>query len=250
MPEDATVTMPNTPPAVPATAPTPTPAVTAAQTTAAPSTVTIPLEQLQTFTSMQVRLAQLEADQKTRDEQTKAEMVAVLAKKGEVDNALALLRKQSDESLAAERGQRAATEARAARYALDGELSRVLASQPLIPHAAAHLTKLWRDQFKVEPQGESFVVLGPTHQSVEAFVVAALATPEYSSFVRAQNPGGGTGGVSSASQTAPSGMPTVQGEPQTLVEATLLKMKDMAAARSTGQYDPTQNFGFRVPKQA
>ena len=66
------------------------------------------VDQLQAFLGMQSRVAQLEADNKCAEDASKAEMVAVLAKKGETDNALALLRKQSDDAMAAERGQRRA----------------------------------------------------------------------------------------------------------------------------------------------
>jgi hypothetical protein len=159
-----------TPP--PATA---NPAATAPNTTAAqqpgtqpavnqPQTVTIPLEQLQTFTSIQARLAQIEADNRQREQQAQQEQAAILAKKGEVENALNLLRQQSEQQLANERAARAAVEDRAKRYALDGEVSRVLASHPLVPGGAEQLTQLFRGQFVVEPQGDSFQVRTPTFQ--------------------------------------------------------------------------------------
>ena len=119
-----------------------------------PQTVTIPLEQLQTFTSIQARLAQIEADQRTREAAAQQEQAEILAKKGEVENALNLLRQQSEQQLANERAARATIEDRAKRYALDGEVSRVLAAQPLVPGAVEQLTRLWRSEFTVEPQGD------------------------------------------------------------------------------------------------
>ena len=122
---------------------------------AQPQTVTIPLEQLQTFTSVQARLAQMEADQRSRDEAARAEQVKLLAQKGEIENALRIQREEGQKQLDSERASRSAVEERAKRYALDGEVSRVLASQPLVPGGAEQLTQLWRNQFVVEPQGDS-----------------------------------------------------------------------------------------------
>src|SRR5271168_921563 len=87
-----------------------------------PQTVTIPLEQLQTFTSVQARLAQLEAEQRQRDESARAEQVKLMAAKGEIENALRLQREEAQKQLDAERSSRAAVEERAKRYALDGEV--------------------------------------------------------------------------------------------------------------------------------
>ena len=111
--------------------------------------------------------------------------------------------KRPRSSSTSERASRSAVEERAKRYALDGEVSRVLASQPLVPGGAEQLTQLWRSQFVVEPQGDSFTVRTPTFQSVGDFVTAQLARPEYAHFIRASNPGGGTAGTTGAHQAAP-----------------------------------------------
>src|ERR1700678_2383745 len=87
-----------------------------AATPAQPQTVTIPLEQLQTFTSVQARLAQMEADQRSRDEAARAEQVKLLAQKGEIENALRLQREEAQKALDAERSSRAVVEERAKRY--------------------------------------------------------------------------------------------------------------------------------------
>jgi len=220
-----------------------------------PQTVTIPLEQLQTFTSIQARLAQIEADNRQKEQQAQQEQAAILAKKGEVENALNLLRQQSEQQLANERASRAAVEERAKRYALDGEVSRVLASHPLVPGGAEQLTRLWRSEFTVEPQGDSFAVRTPTFQSVGDFVAAQLGRPEYAHFVRAQNPGGGTGGVSPASQTAPTQAanmtPTPPVQPKTLSEAVILTMNEMTKTAPDARTNMGTGFGLRRPaKQA
>src|SRR5579875_3117405 len=95
-------------------------------------TVTIPLEQLQAFTSIQARLAEMEAAQRTNQEAAQQEQARILAQKGEVENALRILREQSEQTLGAERGRLTQVLDRAKRYALDGELARALGAQPLV----------------------------------------------------------------------------------------------------------------------
>jgi len=235
---------PATPAAAQVAAPpaAPTPAIPAQ-----PQTVTIPLEQLQAFTSIQTRLAQLETEQRAKEAAAQQETAAILVKKGEVESALRLLREQSDQAIASERTQRATIEDRAKRYALDGEVSRVLASQQLVPGGAEQLTKLWRSEFTVEPQGDSFAVRTPTFQSVADFVTAQLARPEYAHFVRAQNPGGGTGAVNPAGQTAPTQAANAAAPPEikTLSDAVIFAMKQRDGAKGDGRVNPAAGFGLR-----
>ena len=153
-------------------------------------TVSIPLEQLQAFTSIQARLAEMEAAQRAQQEATRQEQARILAQKGEVENALRMLRDQSEQTLSAERQKFAQVEERAKRYALDGEVSRTLAAHNLVPGGAEQLAHLWRSQFVVDAQGESFAVRTPTFQTVGEFVSQQLARPEYAHFLRASNPGG------------------------------------------------------------
>jgi hypothetical protein len=143
---------------------------------------------------MQARLAKIESEQSARDEAAKQEQIRLLAQKGEIEQALKQQREQAEAALSAERLSRSQIEDRAKRYALDGELSRVLASQPLVPGGADQLTQLWRNQFTVDAQGDSFAVRTPTFQTVQDFVAASLARPEYAHFLRPQNPTGGTAG--------------------------------------------------------
>jgi hypothetical protein len=233
---------PSAAPAAPLAAPAPAPAPQ-------PQTVTIPLEQLQTFTSVQARLAQLEAEQRSRDEAARAEQVKLMAAKGEIENALRLQREEAQKQLDTERSSRAALEERAKRYALDGELSRVLASQPLVPGGAEQLTQLWRNQFTVEPQGDSFNVRTPTFQSVGDFVKAKLGAPEYSHFIRANNPGGGTAGGAASGALAQPTAPANQAapvEPKNFGEAIVMQVKaNQAAAETLPIGDQRLSFGLR-----
>ena len=138
----------------PATA-SPSPTATTQQT------VTIPLEQLQTFTSIQARLAEMESAQRTQQEAAQQEQARILAQKGEVENALRMLREQSEQTLGAERQRLVQVEERAKRYALDGEISRALSSHNLVQGGAEQLSQLWRSQFLVDTQGDSFAVRTP-----------------------------------------------------------------------------------------
>jgi hypothetical protein len=238
-----------TPPvAAPAVALAPTPAAPAAP--AAPQTVTIPLDQLQTFTSIQARLAQVEAEQRQRDDAARVEQVKLLAQKGEVENALRIQREQAEQQLNTERSQRAAIEERAKRYALDGELSRVLASQPLVPGGAEQLTQLWRNQFTVEAQGDSFAVRTPTFQSVNDFVAGQLAQPHYAHFIRSNNQGG-TAGATGAHQADPTPPvhPAAPPVPKTLGEAVILHMQSIKGnASADPRLDLSSPMGLRRAK--
>lgn len=144
---------------------------------------------------------------------------------------------------------------RAKRYAADAEISRVLASHPLVPGGAEQLTRLWRSEFAVEPQGDSFSVRTPTFQSVGDFAAAMLAKPEYAHFVRASNPSGGTGGASPASQsgpTSPAQTAPVE-QPKTLSDAIILTMQELG--KNSPSLTPNLNMGSpmglrRAAKQA
>jgi hypothetical protein len=232
-------------------APVPNPATSAAPLQ--PQTVTIPLEQLQTFTSIQTRLAQIESEQRAREVAAQQEQAAILAKKGEVENALNMLRQQTEQQLANERAARATIEERAKRYALDGEVSRVLASHPLVPGGAEQLTQLWRSQFTVQPEGDSFAVRTPTFQSVSDFVIASLAKPEYAHFIRAQNPGGGTAGTTGAHQSAPTPAANLTAQPpadMNLSQAVILAMASQKKVMDDPRLTPALGFGLRAVRQA
>ena len=211
-----------------------------------PQTVAIPLEQLNAFTAMQVRLAEVEEEQHHRDEAARTEQVRILAAKGQVEEALRAQREQADRDLQAERMSRIEIEERAKRYALDGELARTLASQPLVAGGAEQLTQLWRDQFLVEPQGNSFTVRTQDFRSVGDFITAQLARPEYSHFLRAQNPRGGTGGGTSvqSTQTSPANS-APQVEPKNMSEAVLMQIAAMQKVLPDARLNPTVPFGLR-----
>jgi hypothetical protein len=239
--EHTTLTSPATAGPIPSTA-------TGSDSAGQAQTVPISLDQLQVFTALQVRVAQLEAEQRKREDEAKAEQVKMLATKGEIEKALQTQRDQAEQQIATERNKLAALEAQARRYALDGELSKALAGQPLVPGGAEQLTRLWRDQFVVEPKGESFEVRTQAFESVPAFVAAQLSRAEYAHFVRPQNPGGGTAGTTGAHQVppTPSNSSQSQSQPRNLGEAAILQVKSIG---ERAQADPRLNmstgFGLR-----
>jgi TolA-binding protein len=211
-------------------------------------TVTIPLEQAQAFTTMQARLAQLESEQRSREQAIQQEQARIRVQKGEVEDAMRILREQSEQQVQAERARLAQVEERAKRYALDGELSRALAACNLVPGGAEQLTQLWRNQFLVDSQGDSFAVRTPTFQSVGDFVHQQLGRPEYAHFVRPQNPGGGTGGFQPSTQSLPStpANPAQAPQPKNMGEAVILHMQNMQKA----QGDPRANISLPMGLKA
>jgi len=219
------------------------------QATPPTPTVTIPLEHLHALTAAQERLRQMEHEQRTREAQIREEQARILAQKGEVESALKMVREQSERELAAERARIAAVEERAKRYALDGELSRTLAAHPLVPGGAEQLTRLFRHEFQVEAQGDSFVVRTPTFQSVSEFVSSQLARPEYAHFVRSSNQGGVAGGTG-AHQTSPTPPANVQPPPapKTLGEAVILQIQNSKKDQADPRLNLNSAFGLRAAR--
>jgi len=247
---DVTPSTPVSPSAlVQTTAPTAAPMVSSATATTQ-QTVTIPLEQIQAFTGMQARLAQLENEQRSRENAAQQEQARVLAEKGQVENALRMLRDQTEQQVQAERARLAQVEERAKRYALEGELSRALAACNLVPGGAEQLTQLWKSQFTVEAQGDSFAVRTPTFQSVGEFVSQQLARTEYSHFLRAQNPGGGTGGVQPSLQTPPStpANPAQMPQPKNMGEAVILHMQSVQKAQGDARANMSLPMGLKAAR--
>ena len=91
---------------------------------------------------------------------------------------------------------------------------------------AAH--PAWRGQFTVEAMADNFAVRTPTFQSVNDFVAAQLAQPNYAHFIRSTNPGGTdvTKGAHQADPTPPPNTPAPP-QPKTLGEAVILHMQSI-----------------------
>ena len=211
-----------------------------------PQTVTIPIDQLNAFVAMQARLAKVEEDRQRHEAAAREEQVKTLAAKGQVEEALRTQREEGQRALEAERGQRAQAEERAKRYALDGELARALGSHPLVSGGAEQLTQLLRDHFLVEPQGNSFHVRTQDFKSVGDYIGTILGRPEFAHFLRAQNPGGGSGsrGGALSAPTSPAN-PTAPVEPKNFSEAVIMQMAAAAKTTADPRLTPTIGFGLR-----
>jgi hypothetical protein len=220
---------------------TPTPA----PTTPASQTVTIPAEQFTTYQGLQARIAELEAENTRREAAAREEQVRLLTQKGEAENAVKTLREQKDQELASERSKLTLIEERAKRYALEGELSRALAAQPLVSSAAAQqLASLFRGELQVHAEGDGFVVRTPTFQTAADFIAERLKQPEFAHFVRAGSQGG-TGGQTTQATTTPSPTPSPTPVPKTMSEAVILQMKSLQSQQGNPQEDMTRGFGLR-----
>ncbi len=181
--------------------PTLTPAAT-------PQTVTIPADQFAALQGLQTKLAELEAANTRREQEAKEAQIKLMQEKGDAENAVKTLREQKDAELTSERAKAAALEERAKRYALDGELSRALAAQPLVsPAAAAQLAAIFRNEFQVAPEGDGFAVRTRTLQPVGEFIKERSAHPDYSHFVKAEQRGGTAGGGGGGGLAGPTGAP-------------------------------------------
>lgn len=255
---------------------------TAPAAAAAPSAVTHTPDEWKTIQDRLARLDQIEIQaEKDRLEAQKREFAA-LTKAGDTQKALELLERQStenqvriqaeanarieaeqrrlkafEEQAARERTERESalreTQQRAQRYALDGELSRALASHNLVDGAAEELTQLLRPQLAAQPEGESFVVRTATGQTAADLVTQYLQRRSH--FLRAQNPQGGTGGVPPTSQTPPApanpnpAADPAQPPPGLNLGQTLAWMGEQGMIRQTAQpeharTDVTKKFGF------
>jgi hypothetical protein len=227
--------------------PTPSPAL-------APTaqTVTISAEQFESFRNLQTKVAELEAANLRREQEAKDKEINLLKEKGDAENAVKTLRDQKDMELREERSKFTQIEERAKRYALDGELSRALAAQPLVsPAAAAQLANIFRSEFGVQPEGDGFAVRTRMLQSVGDFVKEKLAHADYSHFVKAEQRGGTAGGGSSAALTAPTAPANGPAAPDlsklTFSDAIILDMQAKLTQRQAqpAALDRAQAFGLR-----
>lgn len=140
---------------------------------------------------------------------------------------------------------------RAQRYALDGELGRTLSAHNLVPGGAEQLATLWRSNFTVNEEGESFAVRAGTGQSVGEFVAAQLARPEYAHFLRAGSAHGGTQHPgANPSAAAPASAPQAEQPPppRNMGEAVILHMQQMQAKQGDAAMDMSLPMGLKAAR--
>jgi hypothetical protein len=223
---------PETPVAVAAPAPTPAPA------SADPNVIPVPKSMYDEFMGYKATVAKLETERLAAESKAKEEVLKAQIKDGQIQEVLNGLKKQTEETAAAEAARRAVIEKRAEKYALDSQLSAALASQNLVTNGAAQLRALWEKEFVVEAAGDTYAVRTPQLQSVNDFVATKLATPEYSHFVRATTQGGvGVNPAASQSVPTPAAHSAPQPEPQTFGDAIVQlsqQQKAMASVNPQG----------------
>ncbi|MHB1559505.1 MAG: hypothetical protein ACYC61_18820, partial [Isosphaeraceae bacterium] len=165
---------------------------------------------------------------------------------GNLQEALRQLREQSEQQLASERQKQLEVQQRAQQYALDSELSRALAGENLVPGGVEQLSRLFRGEFVVEPQGNAFQVRTPSYQSVPDFIKAQLGRPEFAHFLRAQNPGGGTAsGQSVQAAPTPPANPSMAPQPRNMGEAVILHMQSLQKSQGDARANMGLPLGLR-----
>jgi hypothetical protein len=205
----------------------------------------VPAEQLAVFTAMQARLAKIEEDNAAREAANREEQIKILAAKGQIEEALKQQRESAAAALREEQARRLQVEERAKRYALDGELARSLAAQPLVPGGAEQLTALLRDKFTVEAAGAGYAVRSEDFRDVGSYVGAILGRPEFSHFLRAQNPGGGTGAVGAQSVQTAAASSAPPAEPKNFSDAVFMQFAATQKTTADPRLNPTVPFGLR-----
>lgn len=230
-------------PAAPAAAPIPTPQPAPAVAAPAAGTVTISVSQLEALVASQARIAQLEAENRQREKDAREKEITLMAEKGQAVEAVKSLRETKDAELKLSNDARIALADRTKRHVLDGTLAQVLASKDLLPAAIPQLTKLWRGEFQVNEEGDSFAVRTPTFQTVDQFVTAELAKEENAHFLKARNPGGGSGAATSGVQGSPTGMAEQPQDFKTYGDFLLDKVQKEQKAKGL---DPNTNLSLPV----
>jgi len=243
------------PVAAPASAPVVAPAAPVAATHApvpvtTQQTVTIPLEQIQAFTSMQARLAQIEADQRARDEAAQRDLQNALLAKGQAEEAVRLSREQHDLALKQEREQKAELQRQAQGFALDVSVARAMAGHSFVNDKARRsFEQEVRAELIAEPHGSTFNVRTSTFQTADDLVKSKLESPDYQ-FLLAPKGIVGTATPGQPNQAAPAApAPTPQPEVRSknMGHAYILQYK--ADQSNLGEpldprHDPSQPYGL------
>jgi hypothetical protein len=216
-------------------------------------TVNIPLSQLQAFTSIQARLAEIEAQQRAQQEAAQQAQARLTIEKGQLEDGLRMLREQSEQALSAERQKLADIESRAKGYALDGEVARAMAGIPFHnDRARRQFEAEVRSELMIEAQGNTFVARTATFQTPAQLVQAKIDNPEYAYLLAPRGVAGTQGTGTTQAAPAPAADPAPVAPPtfKNLGHAWLAQAKENIAARQTNSnplLDPSRPFGLSVP---
>jgi hypothetical protein len=219
---------------------------------AAPQTVTIPLEQLQAFTSIQTRLADMEARQRAADEANQRELQNAMLAKGQAEDAVRLIREQSEQSLNAERQRVVDTQRQAQNYAIDVEVARSLAGHNFVnAKARRQFEAEVRAELAAAPEGNTFAVRTATFQTAEQLVAAKLATNEYNFMLAPTGVGGTSVGQTAQAGPTPPANPTAPKAPENFSEwfigaAQSGQLSSVHVPTDMARLDPSKPMGLRA----
>ena len=184
-----------------AAATTTNPPPPAAEAQSHAQTIVVPTDR---YLSLEAEVRELRQREESRATEARAEQIRALTAKGDLEKALELQRSQAEATIAAERAERARAEGDAKKLALDSELSRCLASLPLLPGSPEQLTRLFSGDLQVDVKGGQYEVRSTSDfRPVSDYVTAQMAKAEYQKFLRPSNPSGGTGGSTGGHQSPP-----------------------------------------------
>lgn len=168
---------------------------------------TVPKHVLDDYYQTKAQLATFQAEQRRAADELSRQQALALAQQGQYENALKMREEEAKKALEAERIQKLEIEQRARNYALTGELSRALASQPLVDGGVEQLAELWSKNFsaEVDPTTNQYTVRTRDYKSPAQFVAEQLASHRFSHFLRPTTAGGvGAPGASQSAPTVPS----------------------------------------------
>lgn len=231
------LTQPLTSPPVAAPVPTDAAAAVAAPPTPPPATpvvsqtVAVPMEQLQLLLTLPAKLAEYETRETQRAREAQEALVAEQVKRGQVEQALQMVRDQHAKDIEAERTAKLTEQARARSYAKSAELGRALAGVPFVSQAAAEqFAGIIAGQFDAHPEGDGFTVRTATFEAPSQVIARLRTDPNYAHFFSPTHTGGtGATGGQFAAPTPPAGT-GAPADPKNLGEAILMRWQENHAA--------------------
>jgi hypothetical protein len=195
-----------------------------------PSTIHVPVEQLRQMEADRIQVQQLLA-QKELD--ATAANIRAEAALGRADN----LARSHRAEVEAER-------AKASAFATKAELSRALASQPLVPGGAEQLTSLWSNQLRADQTADGYSVRTDTFQDVPTFVASQLSKPEYAHYRRDTQPAPPVGRPAPTVLDSPAVEPRNHGEYLVMMAQQQRQAAEAKNSATDPRLDPSQSFGL------
>lgn len=212
------------------TTPSPTPTVADAGTVA---NVTVSAEEYKRLLDAQSKLAEADALKDRELNESKQREIDALAKKGEVDTALAKLREDSANDLKKERDKTAGLETQILTDKKGSEITGLMLGTDFVSEAAATQVRQILDaRFEAVRDANGVVTVREkgTLKPAATVVKDWLASPESAHFRKASTTGGA--GANGSDQSGP----VDPNKPQTVSEALIAREKARLASPSNSHY--------------